>query len=126
GAARPGIPPRFTRTRDRVKRPAQLAGMHVVCPDVPGRRRTGFGRTKANDDQSLVDDARRSQRHIVLGEIARKVLPQVDRTVIAEAPDWLTGLRIEGVEIIHDPRQQSALLPVASKGKSASCAGECR
>ena len=39
--------------------PELLAGAGVVGADISGRRRRRFGRTEANDDQILVDDAGR-------------------------------------------------------------------
>src|ERR1700675_1347630 len=61
-------------SRNRVKYPPQFAGTYVIRADVTGRRRFSLGGPKAHDDQILVDDARRCQRHIVLGVIAPQSL----------------------------------------------------
>src|SRR5579864_9617425 len=39
GIFRPGVVAEFSRVRNSVKRPAQLAGANVVSADVPGRGR---------------------------------------------------------------------------------------
>jgi hypothetical protein len=70
--------------------PPQPTRADVVSSNVTGRGRLGLRRAETNNDEVLVDDPGRRQRHIVLGVVATQVFAQIDRTVRAEALDGVS------------------------------------
>ena len=66
------------------KRPAQLAGVHVVGADIAGRRGMRLRVAAAHDDQVLVDDAGRGERDGLRLVVAAQILAQIDAAVFAE------------------------------------------
>jgi hypothetical protein len=51
--------------------PLQLAGPHVVRPDIPHRRRLRLDGSKPDDDEVLEDHAGSGERHVVLRKIEK-------------------------------------------------------
>src|SRR5580765_2136156 len=69
----PGVITEFARVRNRVKRPAQLAGANVVSADVSGRGGQGFGIPAADDDQVLVHNSGAAQRDGLESRLASEI-----------------------------------------------------
>src|SRR5687768_1254161 len=112
----PGVVvPRFAAElaapRRRVKGPAELAGPHVVAPDVTGLEaglRADAGRA---DDDDVADDDRRRRPAVGLGGVI-VVDAQVDLTAGAEIRVALSGLRIQRYEPMPDDADHARVAAV--------------
>ena len=97
---RPGIMAEFTGARNEMEYPAALAGPHI-------ERANRAGSTDAADDEEiLIRDAGRIKTDVRLG-IHIQARAKMDRTILAKAPDRLTGFRIERVEVIPDTGEKA-------------------
>ena len=120
---RPRLVAGLARMRDRVERPAQRAGAHVVGADVAGRRRQPFADAAADDHEILVDDARR-------WSAGRSASPDRGprpwrRSIRPLSPNVAIGLpvaRIERVEVLIDRGEDATVVaagPVHQRRGSA-------
>src|SRR5262245_57627370 len=103
----------FTRMRNRVEAPLQLAGAHIVRADVAGRRRQVLTDPPADDHQVLIDNAWRRQQHGLRITIAPELFAQIDpSTTPPEFWNWSTGRRVERVDVRVLPRENARMLAV--------------
>ena len=102
----PGVVAEFTRLRDRVERPEQLAGAdvpraHQALGVVVRLHRQAFAERRADDDHVLGDGRRRVEADLAGLQIDLLALADdgadlhVDDAVGAEAGDRHAGLRVE-------------------------------
>src|SRR5690348_18363290 len=92
--------------------PAERPGSDVVRPHVPRRRGQALGGAAPEDQEILVDDARRPEIHHqpLAGP---KPIPHVDAATVAEGGDRPSGLRVEGVQELVYADEDSLLAAVA-------------
>ena len=72
-----------------------------------------------DDDHVLVDNAGRGQHNRLLLVVPTQVLAQIDAAALAKTLHRLPGLRVQAVEIVHDPREDAPLLAVGPIGHPA-------
>src|ERR1039458_4428617 len=84
----PGFVSRLAWARNGVEYPAQRAGVHIEGANVAGRRGMGLRVAAADDDQVLVDAARRGERDGLLFPWLAQAFTEVDAPALAEARDW--------------------------------------
>src|SRR6266446_980196 len=111
--AGPGVIAKFTRVRDGVKRPAQLAGPNVVGANITRRGGKSLRVSSANDHQFLVNDARAAQNdRLGSGRASAQILPEVDSPLSSETWDWFARGRIQGIKKIHHTHENSFVLAI--------------
>src|ERR1700730_14313119 len=110
----PGLIAKLPRTRNGMKRPAQLSGAHIERPDIARRRRVGFRIASTDDQQILVDDAWTGQVNRLRSDReAVEIFPQVNPAMVPEADNGPTRHRIQGVNQVHHPDQDSLVFDLA-------------
>ena len=76
-----------------------------------GRRRVGpFRYARAEDQEVLVDGARRVREHVEVADVAAKPLEQRDTAIRAEGRDGLAGARVERVEPLSGRHEDAAIV----------------
>src|SRR5260370_6938263 len=98
--------------RYRVKAPSQFARAHIVRPDIARRRRKALRRPAADNQQILIDDSRRGERHRLLRRVAPQVLAQIDPPLPPEPRDRLAGTPVQRVHEAARPRENPPLTPL--------------
>src|SRR5579863_7715708 len=114
---RPGGVSEFARMRDGVKRPAKATGTNIESANVARRRRICLRIAATNNDQVLVNDAWCGEGDRLKKIVSPQALPQIDSSLLAKRGNYLSGLRIERIKIVHHSCQNAAVLAVAPIGK---------
>ena len=74
----------FTRLRNGVKYPAQLAGDNIKSPDVAGRGAFKLVDPRPDDEQILVNAARRCRNNGFICKALWQALVQIDLPTVAK------------------------------------------
>src|SRR5215468_6076372 len=110
GVFRPCLVTEFARMRDRVKGPSLFAAANVEGANVTGRGRQRLAGQSADDQHVLVNGAWRG----VADRDVRRFAPdetfaQIDAALGAEALHGLSCLRVERIEPLTKPEEDSLL-----------------
>ena len=92
GVLRPRFVSVFTGTRNRMERPHELSGEHVVRADISWRRAVALADVRSDDEEIFEDAARAAVRPAVA---ARRADAHVDEAVGPERQDLLSGARVD-------------------------------
>ena len=77
----------------------------------PGAEGSGpFRHARAEDQEVLVDGARRVRQHVEFADVAAEPLEQRDAAVRAERRDGLSGARVERVEPLSGRHEDAAIV----------------
>ncbi len=97
---RPAVISRFPGVGDGVEDPLPLAGNHVIGPDVSGRRVCRFSHPGSDDEQVLMDDARRRIGHkgIEITRFAIQVPQQIDVSIDAKGANGFAAVRVYRID----------------------------
>ena len=123
GVLRPRVVAEFTRLRNRVEDPAQLAAVHVEGADVAGRSGKRLRHRAAHDQQIFEDDAGRAGAHAQRVRRLVEPLAQVDAAAGAERGDRRARPLVERPEkapVAHEhavPVHRDAPMPEPGSGR---------
>ena len=110
---RPRLVAELTGLRHRVKLPRALAGDDVVGADVAGWRHPSLAGRRSHNQQVLPHFAGAPRLHAAVRAFsAPQALSHVDDPVGAEAPDRLAALRVNGLQIAVDGKDQPLVFSV--------------